>query len=207
MCSGDMVDVTSQMVKELREKTGAGMLDCKKALVESSGNVEHAIDYLRKKGLKDIGKRADRTAGEGVIASYIHTGSRIGVMLEMNCETDFVARGEEFQALARKIAMHVAWAKPRCVDREDVSDEVLTREQEVYRSQLTPNQIAQENVANKIIAENLQKFYEENCLLEQVDALDTSAKRRIGDLLIDLSAKVGEKILVRRFVRYEVGGE
>lgn len=183
------------------------MLDCKKALVESGGNLEQAIDYLRKKGLKDIGKRADRTTGEGVIASYIHTGSRIGVMLEMNCETDFVARGEEFQALARKIAMHVAWAKPRCVAREDVSAEVLAREQEVYRSQLTPNEKAQENEANKIIAENLEKFYEENCLLEQVDALDTSAKRRIGDLLTDLSAKVGEKILVRRFVRYEVGGD
>lgn len=197
-----MAEVSAQQVKELRERTGAGMMDCKKALAESGGDFDKAIDVLRKKGLKDVNKRADKVAAEGAIASYIHAGGRIGVLLELNSETDFVARGEEFRALARDIALHVAWAAPRYLDRASVPQDVIAREQEIFRSQLKPEQ---ERVADKIIAGKLEKFYEDNCLLEQFDARDASAKKRISDMIQELSVKVGEKISLRRFVRFEVG--
>ncbi len=182
--------------------TGAGMMDCKKALEVSGGNMDEAVAHLRKAGLKNVEKRAGKVASDGVIYSYIHPGSRVGVILELNCETDFVARGQDFQSLAKAIAMHVAWSKPRFVSREEISAEVLAQEKEIYLSQLKPGQ---EKVAEKIIAGKLEKFYEETCLLEQFDARDASAKKRIGDLVTELSAKVGEKIAVRRFVRYELG--
>lgn len=196
-----MAEINAQMVKDLREKTGAGMMDCKKALAENDGDVEKAIDFLRKKGLKDAGKRAGKIASEGIVLSYIHPGDRIGVMLELNCETDFVARGEEFRELARRIAMHIAWANPRFLNRESVGQSVLDREMDIFRSQLNPGQ---EKVADKIIAGKLEKFYEENCLLEQLDARDAE-KKTIAGLLQALSGKIGEKIEVRRFTRYEVG--
>ncbi|MDD2942502.1 MAG: translation elongation factor Ts [bacterium] len=196
------MSVSAQTVKELRDKTGAGMMDCKKALAECAGDMEKAIDFLRKKGLKDVGKRSGKVAAEGVIYSYIHGGGRIGVMLELNCETDFVARGDDFQELAKLIAMHVAWANPRFISREDVTADVIEREKDIFRAQLKPGQ---EAMAEKILTGRLDKFYQENCLLEQLDAKDANAKKRIGDLVNEVSAKVGEKITLRRMSRYEVG--
>lgn len=197
-----MAEITAQSVKELRERTGAGMMDCKQALSECSGDMEKAIDFLRKKGLKSVSKRADKVAAEGQVFAYVHPGGRIGVMLEMNCETDFVGRGEDFLSLAKDIAMHIAWSAPRFLSREDVPADVLQRETELYKSQIEPGK---EKMAEKIIAGKLEKFYSDACLLEQLDARDASAKKSIGDIITDLSAKVGEKIILRRFSRYELG--
>lgn len=199
-----MSEISPQLVKSLRDKTGAGMMDCKKALAEANGNLDAAIENLRKKGLKDVAKRSDRVASQGTVYSYIHGTGRVGVLLELNCETDFVARGSDFQDLAKAIAMHIAWAAPRFLERSDVSAETIKQEEEIYRAQLKPENM---KVADKIIAGKLEKFYEENCLLEQFDARDSAAKKRIGDLITELSAKVGEKVRLRRFSRYEVGQE
>ncbi len=198
-----MAEITAQMVKELRARTSAGMMDCKKALSESSGDMEQAVEVLRKKGLKDAGKRADRDASEGVIHSYLHAGGKIGVMIELNCETDFVARNDDFQQLAQSIAMHIAWANPAYLSRDEVPSEAVEKEKEVFRGQLKPEQA---NFADKIIEGKLDKFYAENCLLEQLDARDPAAKKSIGALITDATAKIGEKIELRRFVRYELGG-
>ncbi len=197
-----MAEISAQLVKELREKTGAGMMDCKKALAEAGGDCDKAIEVLRKKGLKDVDKRSGKVASEGVIYSYIHSGGRIGVMLELNSETDFVARGDDFTSLAKDIAMHVAWSNPRFLQREEVPEKVLDTEKDIFLSQLKPEQ---QKMADKILPGKLEKFYEENCLLEQFDARDPAAKKRIKDLISDLSAKIGEKIVLRRFVRFEVG--
>ncbi len=197
-----MSEVSPQLVKTLRDRTGAGMMDCKRALAETGGDLERAIDELRKKGLKDNAKRAGRVASEGVVFSYIHGNGRIGVMIELNSETDFVARGEDFQEVAKAIAMHIAWAQPRFLSREDVPADVLKAEQEISRAQLKPGQ---EKVADKIISGKLEKFYEENCLLEQLDVRNPAVKKTIGELITELGAKVGEKIVLRRFVRFEVG--
>ncbi len=194
--------VSAQMVKELRERTGAGFMACKEALHEAGGDFEKAVDHLRKKGLKNVEKRAQKETAEGIVLSYIHPGSQVGVLLELNCETDFVARGEEFQEMARTVAMHIAWAAPSYVSREEVSPAVIERESEIYRSQIKPGQ---EKVADKVVSGKLEKFYAENCLLEQVDARDSGGKKSIGDLIQDLSIKVGEKIVVRHFARFEVG--
>lgn len=197
-----MSEINAELVKDLRNKTGAGVMACKEALREAKGNVDAAVDYLRKKGLKDVEKRAGRVAAEGAIYSYIHPGSRIGVMLELNCETDFVARGEDFKRLAHDIAMHVAWAAPRFLDRESVSQAILDKEREIYKSQLKPEQ---EKMAEKILSGKLEKFFAENCLLEQADARDTSGKQTIGGMVQEMSAKVGEKVVLRRFARFEIG--
>lgn len=197
-----MAEITAEKVRELREMSGAGMMDCKQALTECGGDFEKAIDFLRKKGLKSAGKRADKVAAEGVVYCYTHPGSRIAVILELNCETDFVAKGDDFINLAKTIGMHVAWANPKFVSREEVSKDALEREKEVYRTQLKPGQ---EKMADKIIEGKLEKFYQEVCLLEQLDAKDPSGKKSIQDLITDVSAKVGEKIQLRRFARYEVG--
>ena len=197
-----MADITAQLVKDLRARTSAGMMDCKKALVESGGDIEKAIEVLRKKGLKSVNKRADKTASQGLVYSYIHGDGRIGVLIELNCETDFVARGDDFQELSRAIAMHIAWAAPRFLQREDVTPEILKKEEEVLLAQLKPDQ---QQFADKIIAGKMDKFYQENCLLEQLDAKEPEAKRTIGDMITAVSAKVGEKIVLRRFVRYELG--
>ena len=193
--------ISAQLVKELREKTGAGMMDCKKALGEAAGDIEKAIDVLRKKGLKDVSKRSDKVAAEGVVYSYIH-GSRIGVMLELNCETDFVARGEEFQELAKSIAMHIAWSNPKYLNPESVPEADLEREKDIYRSQLKPDQ---EKMAEKILEGKIKKFYEDACLLNQIDVKDPSSKKTIQDIINETSSKLGEKISLRRFLRYEVG--
>jgi len=196
------MEVTPSMVKELREKTGAGMMDCKKALAEAQGNFDAAIDLLRKKGMKDVGKRADRVAAEGLVYSYIHAGGRIGVMVELNCETDFVARGQEFQEVARAIAMHVAWAAPKFLGRDDVPAAVVDHEKEILAAQLKPEQ---QKMADKILVGQIDKFLKENCLLEQLDVRDSSGKKSIQDIINELSSKVGEKVVLKRFSRFEVG--
>ena len=197
-----MAEITAELVKSLREMTGAGMMDCKKALAESSGDLERAVESLRKKGLKDVGKRAGKVAAEGVIFSYIHGNGRIGVLLELNSETDFVARGADFQAVAQAIGMHIAWANPRYLSREEIPQADSDREAEIFRAQLKPEQ---SKMADKIISGKLEKFYAENCLLEQLDAREPEVKKSIGDLINELSAKVGEKIVLRRYVRFELG--
>ena len=197
-----MAEVSAKLVKELREQTGAGMMDCKQALTEANGDMEKAVDVLRKKGLKSVEKRAGRVAAEGTVLSYIHAGGRIGVLLELNCETDFVARGDEFQALAKDIAMHIAWANPKYVTREEVPATEVEREKEIYLSQLKPEQ---QKMADKILPGKLEKFYETVCLLDQVDVKDTAGKKKISEIINEKGAKIGEKIALRRFVRFEVG--
>ena len=197
-----MANISAKLVKELREQTGAGMMDCKKALTETEGNIDKAIDFLRKKGLKNVEKRAGKVAAEGTILSYIHAGGRIGVLLELNCETDFVGKGDDFQALAKDIAMHIAWANPKYVSREEVPEDVIEKEKEIYKSQLKPEQ---QKMADKILPGKIEKFFESVCLLEQVDVKDTTGKKKILDIINEKGAKLGEKLSLRRFVRYEVG--
>jgi len=197
-----MAEITASLVKELRERTGAGMMDCKKALAENAGSMEGAIEFLRKQGLKNVEKRAGKVAAEGSVFSYVHAGGRIGVMLEMNSETDFVARGDDFQELGKAIAMHIAWANPQFVKREEVDQKTIDKETEIIRESLKPGQ---EKVADKIIAGRLDKFFAEVCLEDQVDAKDASAKKSIGILVSEMGSRLGEKISIRRFSRYEVG--
>lgn len=196
-----MSGISAQDVKNLREKSGAGMMDCKNALTEAGGDFEKAFEILRKKGLKTAEKRAGKVAAEGTVFSYLH-GGRIGVLLELNCETDFVSRGDDFQGLAKDIAMHIAWANPRYVSREEVPADILDKEKEIIKSQLKPDQ---EKFADKIVEGKLDKFYEEICLLEQLDVKDPSGKKRFKDIINELTGKVGEKVTLRRFVRFEVG--
>ena len=197
-----MANISAKLVKELREQTGAGMMDCKKALSETEGNIDKAIEFLRKKGLKNVEKRAGKVAAEGTVYSYIHSGGRIGVLLELNCETDFVGKGDDFQALAKDIAMHIAWANPKYVSREEVPQEVVEKEKEIYKSQLKPEQ---QKMADKILPGKIEKFFESVCLLEQVDVKDTAGKKKIQDIINEKGAKLGEKLSLRRFVRFEVG--
>lgn len=197
-----MAEITSEMIKELREKTQAGMLDCKKALIECGGDMEKAVDYLRKKGLAAANKREGRVAKEGVIASYIHNNSKLGVLLELNCETDFVARNQDFQDLAKDLCMQVAASNPLYVAPEDVPAEVLEREKEIYREQLKESG-KPANVIEKIVEGKLTKFYSEVCLLEQEFIKDN--KVIIKDLIKNKIATYGENITVGRFVRFQIG--
>ncbi|MGC8796209.1 translation elongation factor Ts [Thermodesulfovibrio sp.] len=192
--------ITAQMVKELREKTGAGMMECKKALEASGGDFDKAIEYLRQKGLATAQKKATRDAREGIITSYIHM-DKIGVMLELNCETDFVARNEEFRQLGKDIAMHIAASNPQYIKREDVPEEVINKEKEIYKAQIKGNKPPQ--VVEKIIEGKLEKFFEEMCLLEQ--PFIKEPEKKIKDLINETIAKFGENIVVRRFVRFQVG--
>jgi elongation factor Ts len=196
------VEVSASMVKELREKTGAGMMDCKKALAETAGDFQKALDYLRQKGLATAAKRAGRVASEGRVGSYIHAGGKIGVMVEVNCETDFVAKTDDFQAFAKDVAMHIAASNPSYVRREEVTAEVLEREKEIYRAQARDAK-KPEKVMEKIVEGKLEKFYSEVCLLEQAFVKDPDIT--IQDLLNGLIGKLGEKIEIRRFTRYQVG--
>jgi elongation factor Ts len=198
----DFVEVSAHMVKELREKTGAGMMDCKKALAETGGDFQKALDYLRQKGLATAAKRAGRVASEGRIGSYIHAGGKIGVMVEVNCETDFVAKTDDFQAFAKDVAMHIAASNPSYIRREEVTVEVLEREKEIYRAQARDAR-KPEKVIDKIVEGKLEKFYGEACLLEQPFVKDPDLT--IQDLLNGLIGKLGEKIEIRRFTRYQVG--
>ena len=199
-----MAEVTSAMVKDLREKTGAGMMDCKKALVESSGDVDKAITWLREKGLATAGKKAGRSATEGAVGSYIHLGGKIGVLVEVNCETDFTARNEKFQALVKDIAMQIAWSNPRWLRREDVPAAELDQEKSVHRAQLR-EQGKPEAMFDKIIPGKIEKFYKENCLLEQAFFRDPEGKRSVQDEINAAIAIIGENMQVRRFTRYALG--
>ncbi len=196
------MQVTAQMVKELRERTGAGMMDCKAALAETNGDMEQAVDLLRKKGLAAAAKKAGRVAAEGAVASYIHAGGKIGVLVEVNCETDFVAKTEEFQQLVRDIAMHVAAAEPRYVRREEVTPEILERERVIFREQAAASG-KPANVVEKIVEGKLEKFYGEACLLEQ--PFVKNPDQTVGQMVTEAVAKIGENIQVRRFTRFKLG--
>jgi elongation factor Ts len=190
------------MVKELRERTGAGMLDCKNALTEKNGDIEKAIEYLREKGLAAAAKKAGRIATEGLCESYIHGAGRIGVLLEINCETDFVAKTDEFKGLAKDVCMQIAASKPEYVRREDVPAEVVEKEKEIFTSQAL-NEGKPANVVEKMITGRIDKFYKEICLLEQ--PFIKSPDKTISQLLAEKIATIGENINIRRFARYELG--
>ena len=196
------MEVNANVVKELREKTGAGIMDCKKALTETGGNLEEAVDYLRKKGLAAAAKRADRIAADGAVGAYVHPGGKIGVLVELNCETDFVARTTEFQTLLKDIAMQVAAANPRFVRREDVSTAEFEKEKVIYRQQALESG-KPEKVVEKIVEGKMERFYSEVCLLEQPFIKDPD--RKVADILNDAAARLRENIQIRRFARYNLG--
>lgn len=198
------MEIKAELVKELREKSSAGMMDCKKALVESNGDIKKAEEILKEKGLAKASKKAFRATKEGIIDSYIHIGSKIGVMLEVNCETDFVARNEMFKNFVHDIALHITAAAPLYVSKEDVPQEVLDKEKELYRKQAL-NEGKPEKIIDRIAEGKLKKYYEENCLLEQLFVKDNDVK--IGDLLKQHIAKMGENIVIKRFERYILGEE
>ncbi len=195
---------SAEQVKELRERTGAGVMDCKAALEASKGDMQGAIEHLRKKGLADAAKKAHREAKDGVVASYIHAGGKIGVLVEINCETDFVARTDDFQQLVKDVAMQVAAANPSYVSREDVPGAVVEKEREIYRQQMA-DQKKPPQVVDKIIEGKLEKFYAESCLLEQPFIRDASGKTRLKDMVDQSTSKMGERIVVKRFARFQVG--
>ena len=196
------MQITSAMVKELREKTNAGIMDCKAALQETQGDMQKAVDYLRQKGLAVAQKRAGRSASEGMVHSYIHAGGKIGVMVEVSCETDFTAKSEPFVDFVRNLAMHIAATSPLAIEREDLASEIVAREQEIYRVQALDSG-KPEKIVEKIVDGKLKKFYQEVCLLEQAYVRDTDIT--IEDLLNELRGKTGENVLVRRFIRYQLG--
>src|SRR6267143_1240785 len=201
-----MAEITAAAIKALREKTGAGMMDCKKALIESGGNEERAIEILRERGLASARKKEGRIAAEGAVGSYIHMGGKVGVLVELNCETDFVARGEEFQQLVKDIAMHVAAAEPRYVSRNDVAAGDLEKEREIARAQAKndpKNATKPDQVIDKIVEGRLNKFYEESVLLDQPFVKDPA--KTVAELVTENVAKTGEKITIRRFTRYKMG--
>ena len=201
-----MAEITAAGVKSLREKTGAGMMECKNALTEAGGNEEQAIELLRKRGLASAKKKEGRVAAEGAVGSYIHMGGKVGVLVEVNCETDFVARTDEFQSLIKDIAMHVAAAEPRYVSREEVPADAIEKEREIARAQAKndpKNAGKPDMVIDKIVEGRLNKFYEEAVLLDQPFVKDPA--KTVGDLLTEKVSKTGERITVRRFARYKMG--
>jgi elongation factor Ts len=201
-----MADITASAVKSLREKTGAGMVDCKNALVEANGDEAQAVEVLRKKGMASADKKAGRVTAEGAVGSYIHMGGKVGVMVEINCESDFVSRGEEFQQLVKDVSMHIAATDPRFLKREDVPSDVLDKEREILLEQLKndpKNASKPEDVLNKIIEGRLNKYYEENVLLDQPFVKDPS--KTIGELVSEKIASIKENITIRRYTRYKMG--
>ncbi|MDF1614871.1 translation elongation factor Ts [Desulfurivibrio dismutans] len=196
------MQITSQMVKELRDKTNAGMMDCKKALNETDGDMEKAVDLLRQKGLAVARKRADRATSEGVVETYIHAGGKLGVMVEVGCETDFVAKNSDFQNFAKNIAMHIAAASPIAIRREDVPADSLERERNIYKQQALDSG-KPENIVEKIIDGKIDKYYAEVCLMEQKYVKNPDLS--IQDLLNELIATLGENISIKRFARFQVG--
>lgn len=196
------MQITSQMVKELRDKTNAGMMDCKKALGETGGDMEKAIDLLRQKGLAVAKKRADRATSEGVVETYIHAGGKLGVMVEVGCETDFVAKNSDFQDFAKNVAMHIAAASPISIKREEVPEDLLERERNIYKQQALDSG-KPENILEKIISGKVEKYYAEICLMEQKYVKNPDLS--IQDLLNELIAKLGENISVKRFARFQIG--
>jgi elongation factor Ts len=196
-----MAEVSAAMVKELREKTGAGMMDCKKALSETGGDFAKAEEWLRKKGIAKAGSKEGRVAAEGLIGTYVH-GGRIGVLVEVNCETDFVARNDDFQDLVKDVAMQIAAASPRYVRREEVPADLMEKEKEIQR-ELLKQQGKPEAMWDKILVGKMEKFYEQVCLVDQLWVKDD--KKKVGEMITERAAKIGEKVSVRRFTRYEVG--
>ena len=197
-----MGDISAQMVKELRERTGAGMMDCKKALAETGSDIDKAIDFLREKGLAAAAKKAGRVAAEGLVEAYIHGGGRIGVLVEVNCETDFVAKTPEYKELCRDIAMQIAASNPEYVRREEISEEVLDHERAIARAQAL-NEGKPEKIVDKIVEGRVEKYFKEVCLLEQPFIKDTD--KTVQQIVTEKIAKIGENISVRRFARFQVG--
>jgi len=197
-----MAQISAVIVKQLRDKTGAGMMDCKEALIECSGDIAQAVDYLRKKGLATAAKRAGRSMTEGQVQAYIHTGGKIGVLLEVNCETDFVARNDDFKEFIKNVSMHIAASTPIGISPEDVPEAVINKEKEIYRSQALEMGKSGKMV-DKIAEGKLKKFFKESCLMNQQYVRDPDMT--VQDLLNGLIAKIGENITIRRFVRYQVG--
>jgi len=198
------VAISTEVVKQLRERTGAGVLDCKKALEASGGDIEKAVVLLREQGAASVAKRAGKRTAEGIVSAYIHAGGRIGVLVELNCETDFVARTEEFQKLAREISMHIAAEDPQYLTREDIPAEEIDKEKEIYRAQAL-NEGKPEKVVEKIVEGKIGNFYKQVCLMDQVYVRDDS--KTIGELVKDTLARLGENIVVRRFMRFQLGGD
>ena len=197
-----MAEITAALVKELRERTGAGMMDCKKALTETSGDIDKAIDFLREKGLAAAAKKAGRVAAEGLVEAYIHAGGRIGVLVEINCETDFVAKTDAFKNLAKDIAMHIAAANPTYLRRDEVPTNELEHEKEVLSEQAR-NEGKPEKIIEKMVSGRIEKYYKEVCLLDQDFVKDSD--KTINDLITESIAKIGENISIRRFARYYLG--
>ena len=197
-----MTAISATMVKQLREKTGVGIMDCKEALSQSNGDIDNAVDFLRKKGLATAQKRAGRAMSEGLIQPYIHMGGKLGVLVEINSETDFVAKNDDFKEFAKNIAMHIAATNPVGIASDDVPEEVINKEKEIYRAQAI--ELGKpENVIDKIVEGKLNKFYKDSCLLNQVYVRNSDVN--ISDLLNDLIAKMGENITIKRFVRFQIG--
>ena len=196
------MEISIELVKDLRQRTGAGVVDCKTALQEAQGNIDAAIEYLRRKGLATAAKKAGRIATDGLVSSYIHAGGKIGVLVEVNCETDFVAKTEDFQAFVKNIAMHIAAANPQYIRREEIPEEVLERERGIYRTQALESG-KPEKVIDKIVEGKMERFYSEVCLLEQTYVKD--ADLTIKELLDAMIAKIGENISIRRFARFQLG--
>jgi len=196
------MELNATVVKELREKTGAGFMDCKKALAETAGNLEKAVDYLRQKGLAAAAKKADRVAADGAVGAYVHPGGKIGVLVEINCQTDFVARTTEFQTLLKDVAMQIAAASPHYVKREEVPGDEIAKEREIYYRQALESG-KPEKVIEKIVEGKMERFYCEVCLLEQSFIKDPD--RKVSDIINDAITRMGEKIEVRRFARYHLG--
>lgn len=194
--------ISMEMVQKLRQATGAGILECKKALEEAQGNIDEAIKILRTKGIAQAAKKATRVTSQGLVVSYIHMGGQLGVLVEVNCETDFVARTEDFQTLTRNLAMQIAAANPLYIKREDIPAEVLEKEKEIAQAQISGKPA---NVAEKIVAGKLEKYYEQVCLLDQAYIKDDKIK--VFDFLKSAIAKIGENIVIKRFVRYKLGEE
>jgi len=199
-----MTEISAAMVKELRALSGAGIMDCKEALKECDADMEKASDFLRKKGLATAKKRAGREASDGVVQSYIHMGGKIGVLVEINCETDFVAKTDGFLEFAKNIAMHIAAVSPLGVVPEDISEDVIEKEKEIYKAQAL-EMGKPEKMLDKIVEGKMNKFYKESCLMNQIYVRDTSLT--ISDLLNDMIGKTGEKITIKQFTRYQIGGQ
>jgi len=196
------MDISAKMVKELRDKTGAGMMDCKKALAETGGDFAKAITYMREKGISKAASKAGRETREGVIATYVHTGDKLGVMVEVNCETDFVARTDQFKAFARDLAMHVAASSPACVRREELNQELIEQERQIYRQQAL-NDGKPEKIVDKIVDGRIEKYYAEVVLLEQPYVKDNGIS--VGDYVKNMIASLGENMHVQRFARFRLG--
>ena len=197
-----MAEITAQMVKELREATGSGIMDCKRVLAEAEGDLDKAIELLRKKGLAKAAKRAGRSTSEGIVYSYIHTGAKLGVLVEVNCESDFVAKTEDFEAFAKDIAMHIAAANPAGLVPEDVDQSIIEKEREIYRAQML-EEGKPENIIDKIVDGKVEKFYKEVCLLSQQYIKDP--QKTVEDVLKETIGKIGENIQIKRFARFQIG--